>query len=302
VKAWRATALSSVLTFPSVAENILDREQFDLVHAQGFACHSADVITAHVCNCARYKRTPATGLLKRIFPALVIPRERKFFREAGANKIISISRVIQGELEKEYGVSSQVIYHGINTTEFARADKPKGEQWLFAGEAAKGLREAIMLLPRFPKARLLVVSRSELHSYRALADKLGASERVSFHGPAAAMPAIYQSADLFLYPSEYDAFGLVVGEAMACGLPVVIGKEIGAAEWISDGVNGFLCNPRDLDSVAAQLARIEKLSSEELQGVKTAARATALEQTWEDCAERTFEIYQRAIASKRANR
>jgi UDP-glucose:(heptosyl)LPS alpha-1,3-glucosyltransferase len=116
------------------------------------------------------------------------------------------------------------------------------------------------------------------------------------------MQTIYQSCDLFIYPSEYDAFGLVVGEAMACGLPVVIGKEIGAAEWINDGVNGFLCNPHDLNSIAAQVTQIEKLSSEELHRVKIAARATALEHIWDQCAERTLEIYQRAIASKRTKR
>jgi UDP-glucose:(heptosyl)LPS alpha-1,3-glucosyltransferase len=309
VAAWRGSALASVLTFPGAAEKILARENFDLVHAQGFACWKADVITAHVCNAARYRQTPARGLVKRLFPAFVIPRERKFFQSAGASEIIAVSNFVKRELEMEYGVrDARVVYHGVNGEEFfpAKGDlkiKLRREfnltgnawVWLFAGEAAKGLAEAIEALVEFPEAHLLVVSRSCCDHFKGMARAAGVQQRIVFHGPVEQMARCYQAADVFVYPSEYDTFGMVVAEAMACGLPVVVGKNIGASEWIEDGRNGFVCGPADL---AAQLRKVRDVTEE----ISRRAWETALSHSWEDCARRTMDIYERAMASKRQRR
>jgi len=294
VSAWRKSALASVLTFPRAAQRIIDRENFDIVHAQGYCCQSADIVTAHVCNAARYKRSPATSLAKRVFPFLVIPRERTFYqRLRNRAQFISISKVIQRELTEEYGVASDVIYHGIDTKTFSPAPREnRGEsKWLFVGEAVKGLTETLEALRRFPDARLKVVSRSIMGPWQDHAKKIGVSERVDFRGPTGDMTEVYRTADIFVYPSSYDAFGMVVAEAMACGLPVVIDHRIGAAEWIVDGVNGFVSNPETF---------IQKLEEARTRPeIGRAARETALTHTWDICAQRALEIYERAIASKR---
>jgi UDP-glucose:(heptosyl)LPS alpha-1,3-glucosyltransferase len=290
VRASRATALTSVLTFASIAQKILDREHFDIVHAQGFACHRADIITAHVCNAARYKRDPAKTAHKKIFPRLVIPRERAFYKTAGAHEIIAVSKVIQTELRTEYGAASSVIYHGVDCAKFSPAPRTNKDQWLFAGEATKGLAETIGALAEFPNAHLTVVSRSDL-------SKFATSDRITFRGAVSDLPAIYREADLFVYPSKYDAFGLVVAEAMASGLPVIVGKDIGAAEWIVDGENGFLCDPSDLKSIVAAIRRAT-VSAE----VGKKGRAAVLTHTWDRCAKETMALYERAISSKRINR
>jgi UDP-glucose:(heptosyl)LPS alpha-1,3-glucosyltransferase len=113
------------------------------------------------------------------------------------------------------------------------------------------------------------------------------------------MAAMYQGADLFVYPSAYDTFGMVVAEAMACGLPVVIGKNIGAAEWIRDGENGFLC---EAETLVATLKNVRALSGAQLQLVSEHARETAALNGWDECAQRTMALYQRAISNKRSNR
>lgn len=302
IPAWRATALTSVLTFPHNAEKFLARERFDIVHAQGFSCWKADVITAHVCNAARYRIAPVRRIKDKLFPALVIPRERKFYRQSADAEVIAVSKVVQREIEKEYGNrKTHVIYHGVNADEFT---PPAGELkaairkelglpaerwlWMFAGEASKGLPETMRALRDFPEAHLLVVSRSPAN--RRLARTIGATGRVTFHGPTESIAKFYQASDVFVYPSQYDTFGMVVAEAMACGLPVVVGTDIGAAEWVRNGENGFVCDPNDVVP-ALRKARSAMIAD--------AARATALAHTWDDCAAKTLTVYQRVIESRR---
>jgi len=297
VPAWRATALTSVMTFPKNAQNILDRQEFDLVHAQGFACRRANVVTAHVCNAAHYARSPAKSLLKKLFPALVIPRERAFFRDSGAQQNIAVSKVVQAELACEYGVDSSVVYHGVDATQFTPDARTRANRWLFVGEASKGLEKSILALTEFPNAHLTVISRSKLRSFKDLAKTRGLSQRIDFRGPATEIASAYRESEIFVYPSDYDAFGMVVAEAMASGLSVVVSKDIGAAEWIHDGENGFLCNPADLSSIVSQIFRASNAP-----GVGKNARETAMKYSWDSCAENTMAIYQRAISSKRHKR
>jgi glycosyltransferase involved in cell wall biosynthesis len=310
VPAWRATAFTSVLSFVGQAEKALRRENFDVIHAQGFSCRRADVITAHVCNAARYRRVEARGVWKQAFPALVIPRERNFFQRSNGSEIIAVSNVLKRELEEEYGCSRvEVVYHGVDTSDFSPADAqekaglrkdlrlpPDKWIWMFAGEASKGLEETIRGLVEFTNAHLVVVSRSSLAVFEKIAADLGMSDRVSFWGATDGIARVYRAADVFVYPSRYDTFAMVVAEAMACGLPVVVGNGIGAAEWIHHGENGFVCDPKE---VAEPLRWITNQSNESIEEIGRHARATALQHTWDDCAARTMEVYRRAMASKR---
>ncbi len=86
---------------------------------------------------------------------------------------------------------------------------------------------------------------------RELAVTLGIGSRVQFTGhlqDTDILNALYRRADLFLLPSLYDTSSLVVREAAAMGTPAVVTRGSCAAEGISDGENGFLCqdDPGDL--------------------------------------------------------
>ncbi len=72
------------------------------------------------------------------------------------------------------------------------------------------------------------------------------------HAPGDPLPA-YQRAELFVLPTLHDGFGLVVGEAMACGLPVIATTACGAAEWIEPGQSGWVVPPGSVDALAAAL-------------------------------------------------
>lgn len=65
---------------------------------------------------------------------------------------------------------------------------------------------------------------------------------------------LYRTASVFAFPSSEDGFGMVVTEAMACGLPVIISENVGAKDIVRQGVDGFILPIRDADQIAEKLA------------------------------------------------
>jgi N-acetyl-alpha-D-glucosaminyl L-malate synthase BshA len=80
----------------------------------------------------------------------------------------------------------------------------------------------------------------------------GLQEVVEFAGEQHDLVPWLSAADLFLLPSEQESFGLAALEAMACEVPVVASRVGGLPEIIDDGTTGYLCEPDDLDGMAAR--------------------------------------------------
>ncbi|MHB8522003.1 MAG: glycosyltransferase family 4 protein [Limisphaerales bacterium] len=313
VRAWRRTALTTILTFLWQVEKLLRSRPYDIIHAQGLTCWHADVITAHVCNAARNRRTAHRSSANWFFPAVVVPLERAFYRQSKARHLIAISKKIAGEVVTEYGWqrSRTVIYHGADARIFCPPASAEAKQqarsayelpdgswvWLFVGEAVKGLRAVLEQLPAFPEATLLVVSQSNLKAFRRRAGELGVESRVRFHGREENMTRAYQAADVFVYPSVYDAFGMVVAEAMAAELPVVVGENIGAAEWLVPQLNGLLCDPARPVTLREQLQWL-RADPDRARAIGRAARTIALAHSWDACASATAEVYAQVFADR----
>lgn len=66
----------------------------------------------------------------------------------------------------------------------------------------------------------------------------------------------YALASCFILPSTQEQWGLVVNEAMASGLPVLVTNVAGAAELVEEGVNGYIFNPLDIDGLAGLMAEM----------------------------------------------
>jgi glycosyltransferase involved in cell wall biosynthesis len=77
----------------------------------------------------------------------------------------------------------------------------------------------------------------------------GLRDRVHFAGwrPQAELPAFFQAADVFVFPSRHDGWAVVINEACAAGLPVIASRQTGAAhDLVAEGANGFLLDRDDL--------------------------------------------------------
>jgi glycosyltransferase involved in cell wall biosynthesis len=95
------------------------------------------------------------------------------------------------------------------------------------------------------KAYLLFVGEGMLlEPCRRLAEKMGMTDFVKFAGPQSHVLPYYWSSNLFtLCSTSVETFSIAALEAMACGLPAVLTNIGGASEMISEGLNGFLCEP-----------------------------------------------------------
>ena len=88
--------------------------------------------------------------------------------------------------------------------------------------------------------------------WKELSAALGVSDTVHWPGflQYEQLPAAYQFAGAFVHPARREPWGLVVNEAAAAGLPLLVGQHVGAAcELVRDGENGFLVNPDDVERV-----------------------------------------------------
>jgi glycosyltransferase involved in cell wall biosynthesis len=99
----------------------------------------------------------------------------------------------------------------------------------------------------------------ERNNLERRAAELGLSDRVRFLGfvNQSQLPSVYCAANLFVLPSLFEPFGLVVNEAMLCGLPVAVSDRVGAKfDLVRPGENGYVFPAEDVDALAAILGRI----------------------------------------------
>ena len=101
------------------------------------------------------------------------------------------------------------------------------------------------------------------------------------HVPKSELPARYAAADLCAFPTLGDGFGLVIQESMCCGTPVVTTPCGGGPECITDGVDGWIVPPRDIDALVDRL-REAAADREQLFAMGQAARARAERWTWRE--------------------
>jgi glycosyltransferase involved in cell wall biosynthesis len=134
------------------------------------------------------------------------------------------------------------------------------------------------------------VGRRYEHLIRKKAQQLN-SVFLTGHVPHRALVRIYRSASVFVHPALWnEPFGMILAEAMACGLPVVASRSGGIPEVVQDGRTGLLVDPGDVDGLAAAIDRI--FDNRELaarMGVAARARAEELFD-WEHVAGRVAEI------------
>lgn len=106
---------------------------------------------------------------------------------------------------------------------------------------------------------VLVGDGSEKRALKAMAESMGLTDVVRFPGfrQIEELPAFYGLADAFVLPSVVEPWGLVVNEAMASGLPVLVSRRAGcASELVRPGINGHTFSPRDICGLAANMVTL----------------------------------------------
>ena len=124
----------------------------------------------------------------------------------------------------------------------------------------------------------------------ALMHDLGLEDRVRFTGyvPDADLPALYNAAGVFVFPSLHEGFGLPALESLACGTPVVASGRSSLPEVVGEAA--LLIDPEDPDAIAAAIGRVLDEPTLDVL-LRQAGLERAAEFTWEKCAEATVAVY-----------
>lgn len=298
----------------------LTRQGFDVVHSHENTWHG-DLQTVHV-------RPFKIGLfhdrkgLRRVLRWLSLftsPRLLTYWwLEAGRfsprphRHIVATSGQVMAETLHAYPDTAprmHVIAPGVNLPQrqAAAADArgqlalpPDVPLALFVGNdyAKKGLGTLLQALPSVPNLHLAVVGNGQhIATFRRQAEQLQLTDRVHFLGSLPDVTPAYCAADLLVHPTTEDTYAMVVLEAMAHGLPVIVSSApfCGiAAELNHEQQALVLQDPRDAQALAGHLKRL--LASPPLQEqLRAAGRHFASERSWQAVAEQHEALFKQII-------
>jgi len=113
--------------------------------------------------------------------------------------------------------------------------------------------------------------------------------------PQSELRELYSQCSVFVLPSIVDGFGMVVPQAMACGLPVIVSENVGAADVIQDGEDGYIVPIRDVEALKQKLLLLYEDRSR-LEGMGRAAHAKANAQLgWEAYGDRLVRFLKQSV-------
>jgi len=315
-----------ISSFMAVSKYYVDNDKYDIVHSQGDFMGKCDVYTAHSCHkawlaVAQRNRTGWLDALKKssFNPLHYCILKSEQYAVKRARKIIAISEVVRKELTEQYPFTAdkiEVIYNGVNTDRF----KPgRSEEWRkgIRDRYAIGADDTVIIFPAHEFRRkgltqiiealsilkrddiyVLVVGKDDPTRYINMSKNMCLSKNVIFAGERADIEKYYAASDLMVFPTLYEPFGLVVTEAMASGVPVIVSAIAGAAELVKDGVNGVLLKDRNDSSEIADKIKQLVDDREKMAEIGKNARATVEKYSWDEISKQTYGLYERILTEK----
>lgn len=258
--------------------------------------------------------SPLQRLLTRFSPyhRYVMSAEEAMFRSPSLKKIICNSVMVKNDIIRCFQVPEEkfaVIYNAIDAQRFSPSTPEQRQQsrdalqlphnakvliYVGSGFERKGLRASIVALAA-TDAHLLVVGQDKQQSdYARLAREAGCEDRVHFVGVQNNVLPFYHAADGLLLPTLYDPFPNVILEAMACGLPVITSFTCGGAEFIQDGVQGYVCDALDTAALTRAIQATPRQSEDSRMG--SAARERVLPCSPQHLASELHALYQQVLS------
>lgn len=304
---WEQTALPAALR----------QSGADLLHALAFVSPLANrlptVLTIYDLSFVR-------------FPQLFRPFNRWYLQTFSrvsarrADAVIAISESTRHDVISAFGVNpnrvhtvycgADDIFHPLSAAQIAafRAEKNLPAHFIFrlgTIEPRKNVEGVIRAYAawrrRDPSAPLLVIGGGKGWYYQEvfrLVETLGLTEDIRFPGyiPQDDLPLWYNAADVFVYPSHFEGFGLPVLEAMACGTPVVTSDVSSLPEVAGDAA--LLVSPTDTDALSTAMERAFT-DAALAQSLRERGLRQAAQFSWEKTARQTVKIYHTVLRENR---
>ena len=241
-----------------------------------------------------------------------------------ATEVIVNSNYMKNELQRLFGLPFEkinVIPNGINLSNFIGIERDYDfrRQYamdnekiiLYVGRLVyeKGIQHLIAAMPKilsnYHDAKLVIAGRGGMmDELKAEARNLGLGNKVYFTGylDSKQVQKMYKCADVAVFPSTYEPFGIVALEAMLAGVPTVVSDVGGLNEIVNHGVDGmksYAGNPNSIADSVTSLLYDHQLAA----NVSKRAKQKVKEQfNWEKIAQDTHFTYEKAICQTMAER
>ncbi len=235
-------------------------------------------------------------------------------------KVICCSNYMQQELENIFFLPSdkiRVIPNGVDPANLKpdpfpvewrlKVAQPQEKMVLFIGRLVieKGVDNLVEAIPEivrgYPAVKFVIAGKGP-HGEELMrkVKKLGIEDRVIFPGfvKDRQRNRLYACADVAVFPSRYEPFGIVAIEALAARVPLVVGDTGGFAEIVEDGVDGLKFPPGDSSSLARCILKL--LTQEDLchRLCDHGWQKVISQYNWGSIARQTGEVYQEILREK----
>jgi glycosyltransferase involved in cell wall biosynthesis len=301
---------------------MLAPKSYDIIHSIGCNTRKANVFTIQNIQPAKrkilrqFQAAEKISIFRRFTRWLYLEAtsaaEKKLYTRHPAKLFLPVSRGVEAELRAHYDVEGQtveIIPNGADPAVFCPISNAERTAWrerngiaandllaIFSGGewARKGLDLAISAVGRTPDLKLFVAGNDPDRARfedQALREAPG---RIVFGGFRADVATAMASADLFLFPSRYEAFSLATLEAAACGLPVIASRINGAEDFIEEGINGCFV-PFDAEAIAQILQALIRNPGQLRSMGSSASEKVQKNYTWDRIAARTEDAYRRLL-------
>lgn len=224
-------------------------------------------------------------------------RWKTMFATDQTDMYVANSRSTADRLGAWYDIDvPDIVYAGVDTEQFSPAAAHGSDELvvLFVGrlDDGKGIPDLIKAVSGVDVRLRIVGDGNRRNRFETLAQDQLDPDSYEFVGevPHQDIHTEYQAADLFCLPSCHESFGIVVLEALACGLPVVTTNLEAITEYVDDGENALLFEPGDVSALTAALRRLTG-SAALRSRLSAAGRETAVQYSWSAQIEEMMSVY-----------
>ncbi|MFO8059517.1 MAG: glycosyltransferase family 4 protein [Bacillota bacterium] len=268
---------------------VLSRASFDLCHAHGLGA----ALLCCVAGGGRGTAPPVAVTAHNVFGG-----NRRLLRYLARGRDVHVCAVSEAVRRSLEGVGSavRVIPNGWPAPSERQSRLPGPCRLLYVGRLVpdKGIDLLLSALADIVPVpwRLQVAGEGPMEAeVRRIVRRRHLEDRVTLEGWIEDVCPLYRGADLLTVPSRTEGAGLVISEAMSCGLPVLASAVGGIPEMVRHGETGWLVPPGDLGALSAALIALAG-DGRLREGMGDRARAeAALRPRWSDIARRVEAMY-----------
>ncbi|MBO9130027.1 glycosyltransferase family 4 protein [Bacillus sp. 165] len=318
------TAFLRLLLFIIKSSSVLKKygKEIDILVANGVTCWAkSDVNIVHFVHSEWLKskvhpikiRKDLSSLYQYLYNSL-----NSFAEKIALNRskyIVAVSSKVKDEIINSVSIRNrdkiEIILNGVDETEFYSKDFNEGRvgalnrslKALFVGDIKtnrKNLDTVLLAVKNIPKLELMVVGNLKGSPYPNMTKRLNIDDRVLFLGYRDDVANLMRQSDIFIFPSRYEPYGLVILEAMSTGTPVITSSICGASELVASSDNKCGYVVKDAENVKELIEYINSFieKSELLVLYGRNASKVARVNNWDMMAKKYLDLFSRIYKEK----